>query len=59
MVGFGGSLSRGLYTVIIFSRAPSPEAATERFRNLAQDLQNAFGDFGPDRVFAPVPVGVA
>jgi len=60
VIGFGGALSKaGVYTILLFSRAPIPEAAVERFRNLAQDLTGALDEFGGDRIFAPVPAGVA
>jgi hypothetical protein len=60
VVGFGGALSRGtFYTLVIFSRAVIAEGAIERFRGLARDLSGALGEFGPDRVFAPLPAAVA
>jgi hypothetical protein len=60
VIGFGGALSKGgFYTVILFSRARIQESALERFRSLAQDLTDALGEFGPDRVFAPIPAGMA
>jgi two-component system, NtrC family, sensor kinase len=59
VIGFGGALGAGLYTLVIFSRAAIPEPSAERFRHLALDLQTAFAEFGPERVFAPLPAGVA
>lgn len=60
VLGFGGSLLRGgLFTVLLFVRTPLPEGAPDRFRNIALDLKVALAELGPDRVFAPLPVGVA
>lgn len=60
VIGFGGTLFKsGLYAVLIFSRAPIPESASDRFRSIALDLKTALSDFGTDRVFAPVPAGAA
>lgn len=60
VLGFGGTQVRGgLFTVLLFARTPLSEGAPERFRNIALDLKVALAELGPDRIFAPVPVGAA
>ena len=55
VLGFGGPLPTGdIFAVILFSRAPVPEDAADRFRSLALDLKSGLIPYG-DNVFAPEP----
>lgn len=52
VLGFGGTLGTGdLFAVILFSKAPIFEAATDHFRRLAADIRVALGRFRSTAIF--------
>lgn len=53
VLGFGGTLASGdLFAVILFSKMPIPESATEQFRRLSADVRLIVSRFRPTKVFA-------
>lgn len=53
VLGFGGTLGTGdLFAVILFSKAPIFEAATDHFRRLAADVRVAMGKYRSSAVFS-------
>ncbi len=53
VLGFGGTLASGdLFAVILFSKAPILERATDQFRRLAADVRVVLGKFRSSAVFS-------
>ena len=53
VVGFGGLLRTAeLFSVILFSRIPVPQASADRFRAIALDVRSALMHYRPEQIFA-------
>ena len=53
VLGFGGTLASGdLFAVILFSKAPIRESATDHFRRLAADVRVVLGKYKSESVFS-------